>query len=82
MNKDEFAKQLNARKDEIKELEDLVQRYANKIKSSQPYLAGSMVIAYRSGIIDLLDYLDTKAKEHYTKKRAIEEAVTTARGDL
>lgn len=61
MNKQEFSDQLRARTGEIKEMEGMVQDYANSIRHLQSIVKASMVIAYRKGLIDLLDYLDKKA---------------------
>lgn len=60
MNKKEFAEQLKARKSEIEEMEGLVSNYASALHV-QPMIKGSMIIAYRKGIIDLLEMLDQKA---------------------
>jgi hypothetical protein len=61
MNKDEFSQQLKARQDEITEMESMVQDYAYSIKHNQAMIKASMIIAYRKGVIDMLDYLDKKA---------------------
>ena len=61
MTKEEFADQLKARKEEIKEMEGLVQNYAYSIKHVQGMVKASMIISYRKGIIDLLEMLDQKA---------------------
>lgn len=61
MNKQEFKDQLRARQDEIKEMEQLVYEYGQSIKNLSGLLRGSMITAYRNGIVDLLDMLDQKA---------------------
>lgn len=70
MDKKDFAEQIRARKEEIQELEDMVQRYANKLHKNavSHLLKGNMITSYRMGVIDTLDHLDQKAQEIKLKR--------------
>lgn len=80
MTKEEFADQLKARRSEIEEMEQLVQDYAYSIKHLQALSKSSMIIAYRKGIIDLLDMLDKKAIKIKQAKDLTNKFLNDARG--
>lgn len=63
MNKEQMAEQLKVRKEELRELEDLVQKYANTIRNVSPLLKGNMIVAYRMGLVECMHWLDQKAQE-------------------
>lgn len=78
MNEEEFKKQLKFRGEEYAEFEKMVQLYALRIKNVQEILRGSMIMAFRAGVISVIDMLDTKAKA----KRYERDLVTAAKKDF
>jgi hypothetical protein len=82
MDKKDFAEQIRARKEEIAELEEMVQRYANRLHKSavSSLLKGNMITAYRIGVIDTLDHLDQKAQEIAIKRSIKQDFLTTSKG--
>lgn len=75
MTEAEFKQQLKLRGEEYTEYEKMVQLYAVRIKNIQGILRGSMIMAFRAGVISMIDLLDTKAKT-IRYERDMKNAVT------
>lgn len=68
MDEAEFKRQLRQRGEEYAEYEKMVGFYAKRIRNVQGMLRGSMVMAFRAGVISMLDLLDNKAREARYKR--------------
>lgn len=73
MNKQDFRDQVNARGQELKELEDLTEKFAAQLKQVQPLMRGSMIASFRAGVAACLNYLDDKAKNIHFEKQLQEK---------
>ena len=64
MNELDFSSNIRARKEEIEELEKLVDKYALKMQKSavSSFIKSQLIKGYRQGVIDTLDFLDQKAQ--------------------
>lgn len=80
MNNDEFKDGLRVRQDEFKEMEELVTKFAFKIRGKSALLKSSMKSAYREGMSDLLMYLDHKAIKSKKDREAVTNLTKDTRG--
>lgn len=80
MNNDEFKEGLRVRMDEFKEFEELVTKFAFKIRGKSVLLKSSMKSAYREGMSDLLMYLDHKAIKAKKDREAVTNLTKDTRG--